>query len=289
MQYKGSIDPTFASAYAGLADAYIWSATAGVQPANEGFPRARAAAQKALKLDEQLADGHVSLAAVMLQFDWNWAGAEQEYRRAITLNPNSSGAHSGYGFYLTAMGRTDEAIIEAKRALDLDPLTTSTNVQLGWVLYYARRHDESIAQLKKALELVPDHGYAYMELGWNYAQKRMYPEALAACQRAVRLTPEDQVVLGSCGSVYAIAGERAEALKCLASLKSLSARGYVDPYNVAMIYDGLGENDRTLEWFERAYRERSASLVGLRIEILSDSLRSDPRFQDLLHRMNFPQ
>ena len=117
----------------------------------------------------------------------------------------------------------------------------------------------------------------------------MYPEAVAACQRAVRLISEDQVVLGSCGNVYAIAGERAEALKCLASIKGLSGRGYIDPYNVALLYDGLGENDRTLEWFERAYRERSASLDGLRIEIPSDSLRSDPRFQDLLHRMNFPQ
>jgi TolB-like protein len=174
-QHSIDIDSTFASAYAGLADAYIWSASARYQPASEAFPRARAAALKALELDEQLAEAHVSLAAIMYQFDWNWVGAEQEYRRAIALNPNSSEAHFGYGFYLATMGHMDEAIIEAKRALELDPLTPTTNLQLGWVLYYARRHDESIAQLTKTLDLAPDLAFAHMELGWNYAQKRMYP------------------------------------------------------------------------------------------------------------------
>jgi TolB-like protein/tetratricopeptide (TPR) repeat protein len=288
-EFQNSIDiePAFASAYAGLADAYNRAAAFYFQLPNEAFPKARAAARKALELDEQLAEAHVALARVMLQFDWNWAGAEQEYQQAITLNPNSFEAHFGYGFYLTTMGRADEAVNETKRALDLDPLTATTSLQLGWVLYYARRHDESIAQLKKTLDLAPDLAYAYIELSWNYAQKRMYPEAVAECQRAIRLSPEDQVVLSSCGRVYGLAGERADALKCLESLKGLSARGYVDPYNMAWFYDGLGEDDRTLEWLERAYRERSASLIGLRIEILSDSLRSNPRFQELLRGMNF--
>ncbi len=289
-QHSIDIDPAFASAYAGLAGAYKWSAMMGLSATNEAFPRARAAAQKALGLDEHLAEAHIALAAVMCLFEWNWAGAEQEYRQAITLNPSSSEAHFGYGFYLTDMGRTDEAINETKRALDLDPLTPTTSLELGWVLYYARRHDESIAQLKKTLDLAPeDLGYAHMELSWNYAQKRMYPEAVAECRRAIRLSPDDQVVLGSCGGIYGLAGERTEALKCLESLKGLLARGYADPYNIAMLYDGLGEDDCTLEWLERAYRERSVSLCGLRMEIFSDRLRSNPRFQELLRRMNFPQ
>jgi len=185
------------------------------------------------------------------------------------------------------LGRSDEAVKETRNALELDPLTTSSNLQLGWVLYYARRYDESIAQLKETLELTPDYGSAYMELAWNYAQKRMYPEAVAECQRAVSLASE-QFVLASCGDVYGLAGRRQDALALLDRLKKMSGQRYVDPYNVAWLYDGLGDNNRTMEWLERAYRERSASLYGLKIEIWSDRLRTDPRFQDLLRRMNFP-
>jgi tetratricopeptide (TPR) repeat protein len=186
------------------------------------------------------------------------------------------------------MGRSDEAVTETRKALELDPLTPTTNLQLGWVLFYARRHNESIAQLRKTLELALDLGYANMELGWNYAQKRMYPEAVRECQRAVSLMPEEQVTLGSCGGVYGRAGRRKGALMLLHRLKKLSARGYMDPYNVAWLYDGLGDNDHTMDWLERAYRERSASLYGLRVELWSDRLLSDPRFQNLLHHMTFP-
>jgi TolB-like protein/DNA-binding winged helix-turn-helix (wHTH) protein/Tfp pilus assembly protein PilF len=282
------VDPTYAHAYEGLAEVYSWVAASGLQSTAEAYPLAKAAALKALELDETLADAHAAFGGIKFLFDWDWSGAEQELKRAVMLNPNSSNAHFSYGVFLTVMGRSDEAVMETRRALQLDPLTPTTNLQLGWVLYYARRHDESIAQLKKTLELAPDLGYANMELGMNYAQKRMYPEAVSECERAVSLAPEEQVTLGACGNVYGLAGRRKEALMLLDRLKRLSVRRYLDPYNVACLYDGLSDNRHTIDWLERAYRERSASLYGIRVELWSDRLRSDPRFQDLLHRMNFP-
>lgn len=283
------LDPTYARAYEGMADVYDFVGLWGLQPATEAYPLAKASALKALELDDGLAEAHAALGLAKLAFDWDWSGSEQEFRRAISLNPNSSTAHYYYGLLLTAMGRADEAVRETRTALELDPLTPSMNVQLGWVLYYARRNDESIAQLRRALELAPDFGYAHMELGWNYAQKRMYPEAFLECQRAVTLMPKDQVTLGCCGMVYGLAGKRQDALTLLRRLKEVSARSYLDPYNVALLYDGLGDIDRTMEWFERAYRERSSSLYAINVEVVSDQLRSDPRFLDLVRRMNFPR
>ena len=283
-----SIEPTFADAYAGLAGAYAMSAIEGLQASNEILPKAKAAVLRALELDENCASAHAELAGMMLQ-DWNWSRAEDEYKRAITLNPSSSGAHEGYGLYLTSVGRFDEAISETKRMLELAPLIPTKNLQLGWVLCYAKRNDESIAQLKRTLELDPNLGWANMELAWNYAEKRMYEEAVAECKRALELNPEEQVTLGSCGRIYGLAGMCSEAMKCLETLRRLSKRSYVDPYNVAMLYDGLGDNTPTIEWLERACKERSASMYGVRADIWTEKLRSDPRFQDLVRRMNFPK
>ena len=282
------VDPAYAPAYGGLGEVYSLMALWALQPSTEIYPLAKAAALKALELDDGLAEAHADLGLVKFQFDWDWSGGEQELKRAVTLNPSSSSAHLFYGLFLTAMGRADESVKETRIALELDPLTPSTNVQLGWVLYYARRHNESIAQLKKALELAPDFGYANMELGWNYAQKRMYPEAVRECRRAVSLAPEDQVTLGGCGNVYGLAAKRQNALVLVERLKKLSRQAYVDPYSMAWLYDGLGDNNRTMQWLERAYLARSASLPALRVEVWSDRLRSDARFQDLLRRMNFP-
>ena len=282
------IDSTFADAFAGLANAYTLLALFGIQAPTEAYPKARAAAGKASELDETSVAAHTVLATIMCQFDWKWSEAEDEYKRAISLSPRGR-APFMYGFYLALMGRYDEAISETRRALEMDPVSPGTYFQLGFVLYYARRHDESIAQLRKALELDSTFGNAYMTLGLNYAQKRMYPEAVAACKRAIDLMPEEQFIFAGCGFVYALAGKRAEALKCLENLQRLSVRGHVDPYNMAWLYDGLGDNDQTLKWLQRAYNERSASMPALRTETWTDRLRSDPRFQDLLRRMNFPQ
>jgi eukaryotic-like serine/threonine-protein kinase len=283
------LDPTYAPAHATLASCYTSAATSGDQLATEAYPKAKAAAEKALQLDDTLAEAHAVSGSIKLGFDWDWSGAEQEFKRAVELNPNSFSAHLDYGLFLTAMGRPQEAVRETETAVKLDPLTPTTHLQLGWVLYYARRHDDSIAQLRKTLEMDPNLGYAHMELGWNYAQKRMYPEAILECRTAISQTPQNQVVLGSCGGVYGLAGKHQDALLLLSPLQKISAEGYLDPYNVASLYDGLGDNDHAMEWLTRAYREHSASLYGLRIETWTKGLRSDPRFQELLRRMNFPQ
>jgi adenylate cyclase len=283
------LDPTYAPPYGGLAEVYSWLALSGLQPSTETFPMAKAAALKALELDDGLAEAHAVLGQTKFAFDWDWSGAEQELKRAVVLNVNSSAAHLWYGAFLTAMGRSDEAISETRKARELDPLTPTTNLQLGWVLYYARRYDESISQLNKTLEVAPDLGYANMELAWNYAEKQMYAEAVTECQRAISLAPEEQVTLGSCGRVYGLAHKRKDALMLLDRLEKLSARAYVDPYNVAALYDGLGDKDHACEWLERAYREHSTSLYGLRIDTWFDQVRSDLRFQDLVRRMNFPK
>jgi tetratricopeptide (TPR) repeat protein len=283
------LDPTYAPAYAGLADCYSMVALSGLRPPKEAFPLAKAAARKALELDETLAEAHAALGQIKLIFDWDWSGAEQELKRPIELSPSSPVAHNSYGLFLTAMGRSDQSIAEARRAPELDPLTPINSLQLAWILYYARRHDESIAQLRKTLELAPKLAWANMELGWNYAEKRIYPEAVAECRKAIEQQPEEQVTLGSCGRVYGLAGKRNEALDLLARLKRISERTYVDPYNIACLCDGLKDNNLTMEWLERAYKEHSASLYLLKNETLSDSVRSDPRFQDLLRRMNFPK
>jgi TolB-like protein/DNA-binding winged helix-turn-helix (wHTH) protein/Tfp pilus assembly protein PilF len=286
IQQAIALDPTYASAHAALAHYYLVEGTFSLRPVKEAAPLARAAASRALELDETLARAHHEMGAIKYIFDWDWSGAEPELKRAVMLSPNSSDSHNGYGMFLTFMGRTGEGVRELQKALELDPLVMARNINLGWGLLYARRYDESIAQLKKTLELAPDVGYTNMHLAWSYAQKRMYPEAMAACRRAVGLLPDDQLVAGGCGMAYALAGRRQDALALLDRLKKRP--GCLDAYNVALIYDGLGDIDRAMEWLERAYRERSPQLPGLRIETWSDSLRADPRFQDLLRRMNFP-
>jgi serine/threonine-protein kinase len=288
IQQAIALDPTYAPAYADLADYHSYEALYGLRQLNETVPMARAAVGQALELDETLSEAHAELGEINFTFDWDWTGAEKEFKRAIVFNPNSSRAHLKYSVFLISLGRSGEAVTEAQKALELDPLTVGTNFGLGWVLYYARKHDESIAQLKKTLELAPDLAYPNAVLGWNYAQKRMFPEAVASCQKAVAALP-DQVVLGSCGMVYAVARKRQDALTLLSRLKSPPPEMSLDPYNVAILYDGLGETDSAVEWLERAYVGRSGGLSGVKCELWSGPVRNDPRFKDLLRRMNFPQ
>ncbi|MGO9540890.1 MAG: tetratricopeptide repeat protein [Terriglobales bacterium] len=282
------IDPTYALAYDGLADLYSTQALWGLRPSTDLFPLAKAAARKALELDDGLGDAHATLGMIKLAFDWDWSGAGKEFERAVQFTPSSSVVHLSYSRFLTAIGRQDEAVNEARKGLELDPLNPAANAQLGWVLYYAGRNDEAIAQLKRTLELDPNFASAYFELGWNYAQKRMYPEAVSACVKALNLEPDEQVTLCSCGIVYALAGKRQDALQLLARLKKFPQQGYLDPYNVMAIYVGLGDRDSAIHWLERAYQEHSASIYGLKTDPFVNPIRSDPRFQDLFRRMNFP-
>ncbi|UWZ84777.1 winged helix-turn-helix domain-containing protein [Occallatibacter riparius] len=282
------LDPTFAPAYTALANVHGAQAVWGIRPATEVFPAAKYAALKAIELDDGLAEAHAMLGAVKLVYDWDWAGAEQETRRAVLLNPSSVEARTWYGIFLTAMGRHDEALREGREMVRLDPLAPTSNLQLAWQLHWARRHDEAISQIARVIELDPHFAGAYLELGWNYAAKGMYSEAVTNCRRALDMMPDDQVFLSTSGRVYALAGKRQEAFAQLARLQRLSRTSHVDPWYIAVLYDGAGDTDKSIEYLQRAYSERSGSFYMLKVVLFSERLRSDDRFQVLLKKLSFP-
>jgi TolB-like protein/Tfp pilus assembly protein PilF len=279
-------DPTYALAYSGLADCY---STRGLRewdlPPREAFPRAKAAATKALEIDDTLAEAHTSFAFAIWYYDWDWQPAEREFKRALELNGNDAVAHQWYGSYLSSMGRHAEAIAEKKRAVELDPLSLVMNRSLGWTFYFARHYDAAIEQYRKTLELDPNFALAHLWLGEAYKQKGMHQEAILEFQKASMLSGEDHAKLAALGHAYALSGRRAEATKILEKLEEMSKRSYVPPYDFAVIFTGLGDKDKALEWLHKAHEDRSAYLVLLNVEPIWDSLRSDPRFTDLLRRM----
>jgi TolB-like protein/Tfp pilus assembly protein PilF len=283
-------DPAYALAYTGLADCYgLRGLREGDLPPREAFPKAKQSATTALKLDDTLAEAHASLAFTLNFYDWDWPAAEREYRRAIELNPNYPIAHQWYGTYLSAMERHDEAIAEKKRSLELDPLSLVINRSAGWAFYFAGQFDQAIEQYRKATELDSNFVQAYIHLGEAYGQKRMYTEAIAHLQKAVNLSKGNHGPLALLGQVYANSGNRAEALKTLDQLEELSKRSYVAAFDRLVIYVGLGEKDKMFEWLERAYEERSAFLVFLKVEPAWEGLRSDPRCTGVLQRMRLVQ
>ncbi len=285
-------DPTYALAYTGLADCYSVLGTsynfASLSP-SEAIPKAKAAVTKALELDDTLAEAHTSLAYIRLNYDWDWPGAEREFKRAIELNPNYDNAHHWYSHYLMAMGRTEESLRESNRALELDQLGPIMNVHLGWHYFYAHQYDLAIEQFRKTLEMDPNYGLTHWYLGQAYEQKAMYAEAETELRKAKDLLPENVIVEADIGHAYAVSGKRDEARKVIDELKELSRRRYVASYHIALIYTGLGDKDRAFEWLDNAYRERSDLLVYLKVEPRLDSLRSDQRFADLVRRVELPQ
>ncbi len=277
-------DPNYALAYVGLAHCYITMSDFGILSAQDGYPKARAAVSKALELDNTLAEAHDSLAKIKFSYDWDWPAAEQEYRRAMELSPNSG--HGWYSEYLSAMGRHDQAIAESKLALELNPLSLRTNAALGWTLFVARQYDRAIEQEQKTIELEPNFIKSHRRLGLIYEQKRMYPEAIAEFEKVKELSHGEGGAL-ALGHVYAVAGRRDEASKILDELRRKKSQGeYVSPYWFAMIYTGLGANDQAFEWLEQAYKEHDAELIALKVDPRFDPIRSDSRFADLLRRMN---
>ena len=281
-------DSGYALAYAGLVDTYAVLADYGVMAPKEVYPRCKAAAFKALEMDETLAEAHASLGRIKNQYDWDWLGAEKEYKRAIELNPSYATAHQWYAEHLSEMGRHDEAIAEAKRAQELDPLSLIINATGGWVLFYARRYDEAIAQCRRTLELNPGFYRAHLFLGRAYEQQRQYAEAILEYQKAIAYGEGDPLLAAELARGYAAAGKRAEALKIISQLRELLKRRNVSSYVMAQIYAALGDPGRAFQWLDKAYRDRASALVRLKAEPGFDSLRSDPRFQDLLRHMNFP-
>jgi tetratricopeptide (TPR) repeat protein len=279
-------DASYAPAHAGVADSYIVDGGRylGVSP-DIAYARARAAALRASELDNRLAEAHTSLAAVMTDYDWDWKGADREYRRAIELNPNYVTAHAWYAEHLSRMGLHEEAVREARCARDLDPLSLPSNMILAWILYFARRYEESIAQAHSTLELDPDYATAHRILGWAYEETGRFAEAIASHRRAADLTDGQPNFFAQLGRAYALAGRGAEARTVLENLFQRAKLTYVSSLDIAIIHAALHEPDTAFEWIERAYAERADHLPYLKVNPRLDPLRADPRFDSLLRRM----
>jgi serine/threonine-protein kinase len=283
------VDPNYAAAHAGLADCYNMLVLYSALPPQEGFSKSKTSAMKALELDNSIAEAHTALAFVKFRFDWDWAGAGREFNLAFEQNANYASAHQWYANYLIAKGQTSDAIKAAKRAQELDPLSLITISQQSWALYFANRYDEAIASCQSVLAQDPDFYIARRYLGMAYEQKRMYPEAIAEFQRALTASRGSLLMKAHLGHAYAVSGDKAKAQQVLDELLERSKKGYVSAYLTAVIYAGLGEKDRAFEWLEKAYNERAEFLVYLKVDPRLESLRSDPRFQDLLRRIGLPQ
>jgi tetratricopeptide (TPR) repeat protein len=276
------IDPTYAPPHLGLADCYRLLPLCGSLRPKEAYPKAKAAVMRALELDKMLPEAHAELGEVKFMFEWDWSGPEQHFRRAMELNPNSVEILGSYSEYLILTGRFDEGLGARKRAIELDPLAPMSrlDLDLGWGYFNARRYDEGIAHLRKLLELDPTFRDAHSALAFNYAGKRMYREALAECEKAGNPSV--------CGWVYAVSGRRTQALQIVEKFKESSRREYVDAIWIVATYAALAQKDQALESLEKNYEERALGMVFLKVAPDFDSLRSDPRFQDLLRRMAVP-
>ncbi|PYJ23370.1 MAG: hypothetical protein DME92_01265, partial [Verrucomicrobia bacterium] len=281
-----AIDPNYALGYAGVADAYVFlpGYTAGAP--RDCYPKAMAAAKKALELDNTLAEAHTTLALALWYYDFDFPQANREFQRAIELNPNYATGHQQYGNNtLSALGRFDDAIAEGKRAVELDPLSLVINADLGMNYHYARRYDEAIAQLRKTLEMDPGYYYAHVDLGQVFAAKRTFDQAISEYQKA-RALNDDPFVLGLLGHAYASSGNKREALKILEQLKEISRRRYVSMYSFAIVYLALGDKQEALRWLEQCYQDRAGADIGwIRVDALVDPLRGDPRFEAVAEKI----
>jgi tetratricopeptide (TPR) repeat protein len=278
-------DSKYALAFAGLAESYVIFATRADMPPQDSYRKAKTAAMRALEIDDTIPEAHTALAHLRCWYDWDWSGAESEFKRAIELSPDSPIATQYYASYLIAMGRQQEAVSEAKRAQRLAPLSLNINVQVARMLYFAREYDEAIEQCRKTLEIEPNYGGAHLFLGRAYKQKGMYREALAEIERARDLLGGSAEVSSLIGYTYAVSGQRAEALKILQELQGQSKQRYVSPYHMAIVYAGLGEQDKAFSWLEKAYEDREGRMTLLKFVPEFDSLRSDPRYADLVRRV----
>jgi len=283
-------DPGYAPAYGSLAVLYIHSNRGSTtRDPSDLRLQARQWAEKALNLDGTLAEAHSALARVAQQ-EWDWVGAEREYRRAIEFNPSYPMAHIWYAQYLWAMQRSEESVAEAKRAQQLDPVSPFVNTWAGAAYFYAGRADEGMASMQKALELDPSFSDASLVLARAYLKQGMYQQAIAELQKALTFNETEALVLGALAHVYARAGQRDEALKLVRKLERIEAeeRGYVAPFGIIWAYAGLGDKEQAFARLERAYQERPDRIVWLNVDPLLEPLRSDPRFQDLVRRVGLP-
>ncbi len=277
-------DSRYALSYAGLADTYSLLGDAGYLPPSEAWPKAKAAAMQALEIDDTLAEAHTSLALVKEHFEWDWTGAETEFRRALELNPNSATAHHWYGDYLANMGRLEEGLRETKRAQELDPLSLIINTTLGWQLYLARRSDQAIDQLHKVLDIDAKFTRARRILEEVYAQSGKQKEAVEEREKVLSLSGSPELA-ASIAEDFAKSGYKGVQQSWLDGLTEISKHGYVSSYSIAEGYMRLGQKEKALEWLEKAYEEHDSGLVSIGVEPMFDAIRADPRFKEIVRRM----
>jgi TolB-like protein/DNA-binding winged helix-turn-helix (wHTH) protein/Tfp pilus assembly protein PilF len=280
------LDSSNAQAYSGLSQSYLLLGIFGLHPSKEVYPKARAAAMKAIEIDATSADAHAVLAEIAKGFDWDWTVAESEYKRGLELNPSSSNTHALYADYLSMMERHDEAIVEMRRSHELDPVSAMSDAFFGFLYYRARRYDEAIALCRQSLELAPNYPNANWFMALALEKQGRIPEAITSLQSAVNHS-RAPLFLALLGHAYGLAGERAKALNILEEIKLLSKQQYVSPLDFAMVYTGLGDREMAFHWLETAYSERVMRIQELN-EPHFDSLRGDPRFEDLLRRIGIP-
>jgi TolB-like protein/tetratricopeptide (TPR) repeat protein len=278
------LDPRYGAAYGGVADSYVGFATFRVLEPKAAYLEARAAARKALELDSGLSEAHSALAMVSLYLDWDWTAAEGQFKRAIVLNPSDATAHLRYALALPWFERFDEALREIARAREVDPVSPLIYANEGQILHFARRYDEAITHFRRGLVSEPTFFLNYQALGSVYVATRAYDDGIAAYKRAIDLGASSQVQ-ADLAHAYAVSGRTADATRLVEQLIERSTRTYISPFDIAVVYAGLGDHDKAFAWLDKAYDERTRPMLGLRINSRLDPLRSDPRFAVLMHRM----
>jgi DNA-binding winged helix-turn-helix (wHTH) protein/TolB-like protein/Tfp pilus assembly protein PilF len=283
-------DPRYALAYVGMADAYSALAFYNYIAAQEAMPLAKRAAQSALEIDNSLPEGRASLAVVLFFYDWDWGGAEKEFKLALEGNPSGYETYQSYGVYLLAMGRFDESVEMLKRAQELNPVSLITNTTVGFPYYFAGQNDKALEQYNRVLDMDKNFGLAYSAIGDVYIQMGMYKEAISEFEKCLALLGRKSGPLSSLGQAYALAGDKARALKVVDELKAMSQRQYISPFTIALVYTGLAEKypefkDEAFKWIESSVEERSNRVIFLKFQPSFKSLRSDPRFASILNRV----
>ena len=280
-----ALDPNYAPAYAGIADYHASVASWGLEAPTEAWPKAKEAVKKALAADDSLAEAHASLGIIRMWYEWNWREAEREFLRAIELKPGLPISHVYYNLLLVQTGRFDEAEEQIRLALASDPLSVPANIYLAGVYHYRGDYDRSIQQAKSALEVDANDIEAHVVVALNLEQKKEYPQAIAELEKAYELAGQNPLLLGPLGSCYGGSGDTGKALGLLDGLNEAAKQIYVAPISWVMLYLGVGDMDKAFEWLEKAAEARDVLLCYLKVGPIYDSIREDPRYADLLHRI----
>ncbi|MFC1528690.1 tetratricopeptide repeat protein [Candidatus Latescibacterota bacterium] len=278
-------DPLYAFPHVGIADTFIVLGFNSILRPDEAFLKVKTAAKRALEIDNMLGEAYSSLACISLFYYKNWIAAENEFNRAIELNPSHASVHEFYALNLVAIERFDEAITEIKRAQELDPVSLIINAVVGFIFMCARQNDKALESVQIAIEMDPNFYYSYLFLGQIYVGMERWEEAIEAFQKLMTLSGGSSFTLGYLGMAYGLSGQKDKALKTLDQLNDMAKESYVSPYHQALIYMGLGDNDQALEYLEKAYLERESHIIFMKVWSVFDSLRSDPRFKSLLKKM----